>query len=301
MKFSQFRDVVAVADCGSLRGAARRLNITQPTISRSIHEIEHELGIAIFERQARGVLMTEMGAVFIRRARAVIAEVNRARDEIGQLKGKSTGEVSIALSTTAFVDLMPSALVSFRNRYPDVLIRLSENFFESIIGEVRSGEIDFYVGPIDVKSLSRDFIIEKLFDNQHYIFSRKGHPLSSAKELRELCGAEWIRPTQSRRSLGDFGQAFLANGLPPLREVIHAQSILGVLTTVASTDLLTQLPRVWLGYPPVKDYIVALEGIGPLSARPICLVRRNDLPLPPLAQHLFDLLRRAGANYAFNR
>ena len=242
-----------------------------------------------------------MGKAFIRRARAVLAEVNRAREEIDQLKGQAKGEVHIALSTTAFIDLIPSALASFRRRYPDVLLRLSENFFEPIVGEVRGGEIDFYVGPVEIATVSRDFSVDKLFDNQHYIFARKGHMLSEARSLEELCGAGWIRPTQSRRSAGDFGREFLERGLPRPREVIHAQSILGALITVATTDLLTQLPRVWLGYPPVRSHIVALDGVGPLNARPICIVKRQDMPLTPAAQYFCDLMQRAGLNHAYHR
>ncbi len=297
MKFSQFRNVVAVAECGSLRAAARRLDLTQPTISRSIQEVEHELGIVLFERHAKGILVTELGRAFVQRAKAVIAEVRRAREEIEQLKGKATGEIHVSMSTTVVVGLMPSAVTAFQRRYPDVLLRLSEHFFEPVAAEVRSGYIDFYVGPVDPAQVGRDFSVEKLFDNQRYIFARKGHPLAGASRLEELQGARWLKPTQSRQTAGEFVEAFVEKGLPSPQESIHAHSMLSTLLMVARTDLLTQLPCVWRGYPPVANYLVAFEKIGPLNASPICIVRRRDLPLTPLAEHLSDLLRRAAGYY----
>ena len=68
MKLVQIRDLTAVAQRGSMRAAARQLGITQAAISRSIREIEHELGVPLFERGTKGVVLTPLGQVFLRRA-----------------------------------------------------------------------------------------------------------------------------------------------------------------------------------------------------------------------------------------
>jgi LysR family transcriptional regulator of abg operon len=98
MKLSQIRDVVAIAESGSLRAAAQHLGLAQPALTRSIRELEHELGAALFERRARGMVLTAAGDVFLQRARAVQAELQRSRDEIDQLKGLTRGQVVIGLS-----------------------------------------------------------------------------------------------------------------------------------------------------------------------------------------------------------
>jgi LysR family transcriptional regulator of abg operon len=91
MKLSQLRDVVAVSETGSLRAAGRHLGIAQPAITRSIREIEHELGVTLFERHAKGVRLTDIGRAFVRRAESVQSELRRAEEEIAQLKGRLTG------------------------------------------------------------------------------------------------------------------------------------------------------------------------------------------------------------------
>ena len=93
MKFNQLRDVVAIAERGSLRAAARHLALAQPALTRSVHELERELGVPLFERRARGMILTPMGEAFVRRANAVLSEVRRARDEVEQLHGGTRGRV----------------------------------------------------------------------------------------------------------------------------------------------------------------------------------------------------------------
>ena len=68
MKLNSLRDFLAVAERGSLRAAARQLGVAQPAITRNIQELEKELGVVLFERQARGVTLSPMGEVFLRRA-----------------------------------------------------------------------------------------------------------------------------------------------------------------------------------------------------------------------------------------
>jgi LysR family transcriptional regulator of abg operon len=68
MKLSQLQEVVAIAEQGSVRAAARLLGIGQPTLTRSLAELERELGVTLFERRSRGVAATSLGQVFVTRA-----------------------------------------------------------------------------------------------------------------------------------------------------------------------------------------------------------------------------------------
>src|SRR6188508_1885518 len=89
MKLHQIRDLLAVAEKGSLRAAARQLGLAQPSISRSIRELERELGAPLLERQARGTVLTPTGKLFASRAGAAASELRRAREEIAQLHGEA--------------------------------------------------------------------------------------------------------------------------------------------------------------------------------------------------------------------
>ena len=89
MKLHYFRDAVAIAENGSLRSAARHLGIAQPTLTRSLSELERELGAPLFERRSKGMVATTLGEVFVRRATAILSDIRRTQDEFEQLRGNA--------------------------------------------------------------------------------------------------------------------------------------------------------------------------------------------------------------------
>lgn len=298
MKLTHLRDVLAVAEHGSIRAAGRRLGATQPGLTRSIREIEHELGVSLFERHAKGVRLTEMGRALVRRAEAVQSEVRRAREEIEQLKGGVTGEVSIALSTASIMSVMPRAMKEFRKRYPDAVLKVTETFFQPIEKELVSGRVDFYVGPLDSAKGAPELMVEHLFDNNRVVVARRGHPLLGARTLAELADARWIRPTLSPMIVeGDFEDMFVRAGLPRPNIVVNSRSALITMLAIADSDLLTVVPRQWLDLPLLAGVIEPLA-LTPLAAAPIAIVRRQDMPLTPIAEYLCDMMRRVGLQYA---
>jgi DNA-binding transcriptional LysR family regulator len=298
MKLTHLRDVLAVAESGSIRAAGRQLGSTQPAITRSIREIEHELGVSLFERHAKGVRLTEMGRAFVRRAASVQQEVRRAREEIEQLKGGVTGEVSVALSTATIMSIMPRAMREFRRRYPDAIVKIHESFFQPIEKDLLNGRIDLYVGPLDSVKSAPQFAVEPLFANYRLIVGRKGHPLAGATTLEQLTDARWVRPTLSSHIVeGDFEEMFARAGLPRPNIVVNARSALITMLVLADSDLLTVLPRQWVDLPLLAGVVEPLA-LPPLSAAPIAIVRRQDMPLTPIAEHLCDMVRRVGVHYA---
>lgn len=297
MKLTHLRDVTAVAESGSLRAAARRLGVTQPAITRSIREIERELGVALFERRPKGVVLTPMGEVFLKRAVSVMGEVRRAREEIDQARGLSTGQVVVALSSAAQIALLPHALAAFRKRYPEVVLSIRAGLFPAIEGPLKDGELDLYVGPLPELAPAKDFIVEKLFDNTRVIMGRHGHPLAGAKSLAELTGARWISTAVTVDSRAEFGPLFERYGLPEPVVEMHVESGIAPTLAAASTDLLIMVPEQWLGFAYAPQMLTPFQVQEPLPAAPICMVSRARLPLTPAAEYLGDLFRRASVHY----
>lgn len=297
MKLSHLRDITAVAERGGLRAAARHLGVAQPAITRSIREIEHELGVALFERRPKGVVLTPMGELFLRRAVAALGEIRRAREEIDQARGMVTGQVAVALSSAAQIALFPHALPAFRKRYPEVALSIRTGLFPAIETRLKDGELDFYVGPLPELAPAKAFIVEHLFDNTRIILGRRGHPLAGARSLAELVEARWISTSVTVDSSAELAPLFERYGLP--RPIIEMQVEPGVAPTLAAaySDLLLMAPRQWLDYPQVPEVLTPFDIIEPLPAAPVCLVTRARLPLTPAAQVFADLFRRASLHY----
>ena len=305
MKLSHLRDILAVSEHGSLRAAGRHLGVAQPAITRSIREIEHELGVPLFERHAKGVRLTPMGEVFVRRAATIDSELRRAREEIDQLKGRDTGQVAIALSTASSIALMPRIIPTFRRRYPEALLKISESFFHAAEADILDGRIDFYVGPLDPGASTSKVAVDKLFENRRWVVGRRGHPLAGATSLAELADARWVSPVLSTSHSDvtasssdiDLDAVFARLDLPSPKVIVHARSALIILLAIADSDLLTILPHQWLDFPATADRVIAFTGITELPTPAICLARRLDVPLTPMAEYLYDLVGRAAAAY----
>ena len=116
MKLSQIRNLLAIAEKGSVRAAARHLGLAQPALTRSMQELERQLGVSLFERGPKGISLTMFGTKFLARAQTIQSEVRRAEEEIGQLQGGTEGEIFLCLSTVPHIALLPYALEAFRKR-----------------------------------------------------------------------------------------------------------------------------------------------------------------------------------------
>ncbi|HEY0747102.1 MAG TPA: LysR substrate-binding domain-containing protein [Steroidobacteraceae bacterium] len=293
MKLTQLRDVVTVGERGSLRGAARHLGLAQPAITRSIREIERELGVPLFERQAKGMVLTPMGERFVLRARTVQDELRRAREEIDQLRGQTTGRVTVGLSTVSHIALLPRSLQTFRTRYPDVLLDIEESLYPNIEIALITGKLDFYVGPLPETPLPKDLAAEKLFDNKRVVLARKGHALSGARSLRELVDANWITTSVTTQRSAELGPLFEHHGLAAPKVRMQAHSALTMIMAAAHSDLLAMMPQQWRDSPWSNELLQVIEVEELLTAAAMHIVKRTRLPLTPAAEYLCDLLRRA--------
>jgi len=299
MKLTHIRDVLAVAQCGSLRAAARHLRVAQPALTRSIQEIERELGASLFERHAKGAKVTKFGEIFLRRARTIQEELRRAGEEIAQFKGSSLGQVSVAMSTASTIALMPSAMTAFRKRYPQAMLKVTESLYPGIENQLLEGTIDFYVGPFDPNLTSASVRSDKLFEYRRLILARNGHSLAQARTIEDLKDASWVRPLTlaPQSSEIDFDEMFeRINGFPP-RIVMSAHSALMTLLVVANSDLVTILPQQWLELPFTAERLISLDAAQSLPILSMCIVQRHGMPLTPMAEHLTDAIYKAAINY----
>jgi LysR family transcriptional regulator of abg operon len=296
MKLHHFRDVVAIAEQGSLRAAARWLQLAQPALTRSLGELERELGAPLFERRARGMALTQAGRAFYQRATLVLNQVQRARDDVGQLSADAGGDLVVALSIAAHIALLPTTLRPFRQRYPNVKLHLIEGLYPTLEGDLRSGNVDLYVGPQPSGPIAAELSREELFANTRTIICRVGHPLVGAASLADLAEAEWTTTSVTLRAGEELNSLFERHDLPLPRLAMRCQSALSVLMAVACSDLLAMVPVQWsepMGRPhPLAGILDRIAVREILPAPTIVLIRRADIPLTPAALYFRDLVIR---------
>lgn len=293
MKLSQLRDIVAIVEHGSLRAAARHLDIAQPLLTRSVRELERELGTPLFERDAKGMTLTPAGVLFHRRASVIVNEARRAQEELRQLEGDGEGTVVAGLSIMPHTGLLPRALAPFRRRYPKVRLQLIEGLFPALESRLREGSVDFYMGASPQLPPAPGLLLQKLFSNHRAVFCRQGHPLAHATSLRELLVAEWATPSIDYNASLDLANLFALHGLPGPPVALQAGGALSMMVTLAETDLLAMLPVQWGDFTLFAGALQRIPVQEVLPAPDIVLIRRPDLPLTPAAEHLVDLMLRS--------
>lgn len=285
MKLAQIRNLVAVAERGSVQSSAEALGVSQTALIRSIRDLEQELGTPLFKRGRKPMTLTPIGEIFVRRVSAAQVELDRARHEIGQRLASPTGLISIGLSAGPHVSILPKILKPFRARFADVRIRIVEGVFPKVERDVREGILDFHVGPIWPHHHTAGLKIVKLLDVPRIVVGRRGHPLADAASLAELAEARWIATSSL-----ELEPLFERHRLPAPIIVMEVETGLGMLSAVAASDALLILSASWLPLIERTDLLTPFRRIGTLDAPSICLVTRTELPLTPAAACLHDLI-----------
>ncbi len=290
LKLHQLRDFVAIAQHGSLRGAARALGLAQPALTRSLRELERELNASLVERHTRGVVLTEIGQRFLQRAQSATEEIRRAVEEVAQLAGASQGSVAIALSTAAMIALLPDGARAFRRHYPQGRLRVIEGVYPTTEARLLSGQLDFFIGPRPER-VDSSLRVELLFANERVVVGRRGHPLQGADSLKHLTEADWLLTGLREREEEEYDELFKTYGLAPPLTWMRMESTLGLLSLLSTTDALVLLPRQWTDAPMFKAAIDVIPVAEKLLAPDIVLIARASVPLTPMAERLAQWLR----------
>jgi len=292
MRLAQIHHYLAVIDTGSFRAAARALGLSQPALTKSVRQLEEELGAVLVTRSVRGAQPTEFGRAFLSRARSVSADLRRAREEIAQLRGARAGSLAIGTAPGPALDLLPRALPLLRARWREASVRVMDVSPPDVLPGLREGLFDLALsarlGPL--REVASDWLVEPLYTIEPVIIARRGHPLAAARSLTELTEAEWVR-TGAPGYTPALPQAFEAAGLAPPRYRVDCQSFLALPEFVAQSDLLAVVPWQIAAREAASGRTIRLRVREQLPTREICLFRRAQVPLTPIARECADVLR----------
>lgn len=142
MLLQQLTTFCRVAEEESFTRAADLLNLSQPAVTRQVAALERDLGVVLIERSGRGFHLTPAGEVVYGYAREVVAMVGRCRDAVASLSDPERGLVAIACVTTVGLFTLPSLILDYRRRYPDVRIRVWSGRSDAVLDRLLNGAAD---------------------------------------------------------------------------------------------------------------------------------------------------------------
>lgn len=183
MELRQVRQFVAIADALNFHRAAEALNMSQPPLSISMRKLEHEMGAALFDRQARGVTLTEAGLAALPHARKILGEIEAMGDAVNATSKGMGGRLTVGFVGSAIYALLPKVVPLFRSQRPAVDLRLREATTLEIIRGLESGELDVGVLRTPVFDFG-DVALDPLLREEMILLLHRKHPLRRQALIR---------------------------------------------------------------------------------------------------------------------
>ncbi|PWU27037.1 LysR family transcriptional regulator [Pseudomonas sp. RW407] len=236
LKFYQLVVFDQVAQSGSLLRAAQVLNMTQPAVTKVIHELESYFDAPLLERGNRGVSVTELGELVLRRARSMLAELRALSDEVEAFRDGTSGHVVVGTLISASTSLLPRALRLLKSRAPRVLVSVRVGQFDQLFPALIGGEVDLVVGRVPDDWLARGEAqalgVDVLYEERLCIVGGQEHPLHgrAGLGLADLHDCPWVLPPPGSLLRQTVDRLFTRAGLALPGNVIES---LSVLTNVA--------------------------------------------------------------------
>ncbi len=242
MELRQIRYALAVADELHFHRAAQRLHMTQPSLSRQVRALEHELGVALFTRTSRGVELTPAGSEFVRQAPRALQALDTAVQRCREVGRGATGHVALGFVATAAVDLLPRALARHRELRPNVVVTLAELTTEQQLRSLERGELDVGLGR-DARPAA-GLHIEQLRQEPVVIAVPLDHPLAANPSVRlvDLVGWPLVKLPRNRARVIDDLIRRVIEGSPsdlsvPVDPVVQEANQYMTLLALVATDI----------------------------------------------------------------
>jgi DNA-binding transcriptional LysR family regulator len=245
MKLHQLAALVAAAECGSLRQAAEKMRLSQPALSRSVRELESEIGVKLLERTPHGVEATVYGKALITRSKIVDSELRQARDDIAHLRAATHGDLRIGATPIAAFSLLPVVLARFKQSRPQLRVTVIDGMGAGLLSQLRQGEFDFVFGRIYEAIDPREFAVDVLFHDTLVVVARRDHPLVQTRRAAKIDydACEWILPGEDSPARTAFQRAYRVRTGKLPRCTIESNSFVTMLTILSQTDLLGIAPH----------------------------------------------------------
>ena len=291
MDLRDFHYFVSIAETGSFSKAAMAHNIAQSALSRRIRELEHDLGVILFYRNGRGVIVTEIGETFLTRARRVLADVAEIRVNIGATSSTVQGVVTLGVPPSVGLVLLSPLLSQIRADYPGIQMRVREGFSGFVAEWLASGRVDLAV-VYKVRAGTFPDAEHLLFEDMYLVSARHAPPLGQGAtvSLLDLEGEDLALPgaPHGLRILVDEACARAQVNLTVAMELETLPTIRGLVT---SGTIRTILPVTAVQAELDSGELVVQKIVDPVISRELILAHAPQRANAPATRAVVQLIR----------
>ncbi len=289
----KMRHVVEVARSEGITLAAHNLSITQSALTKSVADVEEELGVKLFQRLPRGVRLTDAGSDFVTTSKRILGDVDDLVDGIRDYRDFKAGNLRVGFSPGAFQKFFSIALVDFIGAYPQVRVEMYTGSAENHAPQLLSGELDLVFGTARQFRRWPELEITHLRDLCCKMMIRKNHPLTLQKSVKaeDLTHYPWIQSssieeidsdlTRSLNSLGDkqFRPHYLCDDFDLVRDIVR------------KTDAASPVFGVDSDFTHLRKDFALLDNILELPTHTLSATTSRSRPLTPVAEKFVQYMQ----------
>ncbi|MBY8334375.1 MULTISPECIES: LysR family transcriptional regulator [Erythrobacteraceae] len=294
---SRLKYAVAVARIGSFTGAANAVGVTQSAVTKSVADLEQQLGIALFNRTSRGILVTPEGRDFIDRAARLLADADDLFRERNRGADPYAGLLRIGLFPGSMDWLINDAAIGLLKRHEGVRLEIVSGNSERAVQLLSRGDIDVAFGLEAALAGWPQFKCERIAAVDIMPFVRKDHPILSetAIDKQMLARCDFVVPSSSEPYTPIIRQIYEVNDQRPEDRIHMTDYFPLVRRIVAATDSVGLVASAFTSAGWFRDEFVTLPHTGLLEPLVLAYAARARWPVKPAAR---DLIARVRQNWS---
>jgi len=174
---------VAVAEAGSFTQAARKLHVTQPSLSKMVRLLEEDLGVQLIDRSSKQIELTDAGMTILRSAKHIIQSFERMSSDLEEVVKLKKGTLRLGIPPMVGGYFLPSIIEKFLTHYPEIRLHVIEQGGKSLEHDIIQGELDFGMVILPVKDIERYHILPCINEDLRLVVHSE-HRLASQHTIR---------------------------------------------------------------------------------------------------------------------
>lgn len=295
MELHQLRYIVALSQERNFLRAAKRVNISQPTLSHQIKKLETELEAPLFERSSQGVRLTSAGEKFIPYAIATLDHLEKGLAELREESQGIHGKITVGAIPTISPYLVPEILVQLKKMAPQLVLELYEETTSQLLVSIKEGKID--VGILSLPITDAGIVSRSIGFEEFFLAASKNHPLSKQKHVSaKSIKNEKLLILQEGHCFADQALEYCRTQRENTQIIFQGSSLTSVMKLASVGEGLTLVPQMAIrdGQTPNLVFIPFQK---PKPMREIGIIWRITAPLTPAHRLFMDTTARVFGMY----
>lgn len=293
LKLHDLHILMTVAEMGSMGKAAERLAVSPPSVSKSISDLEHAIGVRLLDRTSKGVEMTAYGRTLLRHSMGAFDELRQGIKAIESLSDPSAGEVRIGCPDVFTSGVVSAIIDRFSDRFPRVIVNVIEaNNVTQDFRPLRDRTVDFLLAGFPRSLAEEDLELEFLYEDRPFVVAAQNSRWARRRtiELAELSSESWLLPRDGI-FVSLLTEAMEKGGVPVPKLGIRSYSVHQRMMLLTSGRYISAEVGSVLRFNADRFGIKVLPVHLAISSWPVWIVKLKGRTVSPVVQNLLDCVR----------